>query len=116
MLDNLLRNAWKFSANEPVSHITFKQKADQPRVFSISDNGVGFDMRHANKLFAPFQRLHRVTEFPGTGVGLATVRRIINRHGGSVWAEASMGEGATFYFTLTSARDSQQTCAPKETT
>jgi PAS domain S-box-containing protein len=105
MLDNLLGNAWKFTANEPTSQIIFKQKTDTPGLFYISDNGVGFDMRHAGKLFAPFQRLHRTVEFAGTGVGLATVQRIINRHGGQVWAEATVGEGASFYFTLGSTKD-----------
>jgi PAS domain S-box-containing protein len=107
MLDNLLGNAWKFTAREAVSHITFEQKTDQPGTFYVSDNGVGFDMRHADKLFGAFQRLHRVTDFPGTGVGLATVQRIVNRHGGQVWGEAREGEGATFYFCLESARVSQ---------
>lgn len=104
MLDNLFSNAWKFSARETVSHITFKTKTDQPEMFYISDNGVGFDMRHADKLFGTFQRLHRVTDFPGTGVGLATVQRIVHRHGGRIWAEAQEGEGATFYFSLGTAR------------
>jgi len=100
MIDNLLGNAWKFTSRKPDAHIIFKHKADQPDIFYISDNGVGFDMRHKDKLFGAFQRLHRVKEFPGTGVGLATVQRIIHRHGGRVWAEAREGEGATFYFSL----------------
>jgi light-regulated signal transduction histidine kinase (bacteriophytochrome) len=103
MLDNLLGNAWKFTAREAVSQIIFKQKTDQPGTFYMSDNGVGFDMRHADKLFGAFQRLHRVTDFPGTGVGLATVQRIINRHGGRVWGEAQEGKGATFYFCIETA-------------
>ena len=100
MLDNLLGNAWKFTSQEVVSCITFMRQTDNQEVFHISDNGVGFDTRHADKLFGAFQRLHLVTDFPGTGVGLATVQRIVHRHGGRIWAEAQEGEGATFYFSL----------------
>ena len=107
ILDNLLSNAWKFTSREATSRITFKRKMDDPKVFTISDNGVGFDMRHADKLFGAFQRLHRVTDFPGTGVGLATVQRIVHRHRGRIWAEAQEGEGATFYFSLGPTGESQ---------
>ncbi len=103
LVDNLLGNAWKFSAREAVSRISFGRLRDDPSVFYIRDNGVGFDMRHADKLFGAFQRLHRVTDFPGTGVGLATVQRILRRHGGRIRAEAVEGEGATFYFTFNAA-------------
>lgn len=100
VMDNLLGNAWKFTSQEPKAKINFKRRVDDPTALVISDNGVGFDMRHMDKLFGAFQRLHSTREFPGTGVGLATVQRIIHRHGGRIWAEANEGEGATFYFTL----------------
>ncbi|MCB5189049.1 PAS domain S-box protein [Methylobacillus caricis] len=102
MLENLLGNAWKFTSKTDDARIVFakvKGKDGAP-VFSISDNGAGFDMRYANKLFSPFQRLHRETEFPGTGIGLATVKRIINRHGGRIWAHAEPGKGAVFQFSF----------------
>jgi len=100
MLDNLFGNAWKFTTREEVSRISFSRVPNQNDTYMIRDNGVGFDMRHADKLFGAFQRLHRNVDFPGTGVGLATVQRIVHRHGGKVWAEAKVGEGASFYFTL----------------
>jgi PAS domain S-box-containing protein len=101
LMDNLLGNAWKFTAKVPAAHIEFGkiEKAGTPAFF-VRDNGAGFDMAFAKKLFAPFQRLHTVDEFPGTGIGLATVQRIVRRHGGQTWAEGAVDAGATFYFTL----------------
>jgi two-component system NtrC family sensor kinase len=101
LLNNLLGNAWKFSARKPQPHVEFKtQPAGPERVFYIRDNGAGFDMAHAAGLFQPFKRLHRESEFPGTGIGLATVQRIVSRHGGRVWAEGVAGQGATVFFAL----------------
>lgn len=101
-LENLLGNAWKFTARNPHPAVTFgrAEQSGGPAWF-VRDNGVGFDMRHAVRLFQPFERLHSAREFPGTGIGLATVQRIVQRHGGRVWAEARDGVGATIYFTLT---------------
>lgn len=98
-LDNLISNAWKYSSKKSDSLISLGSKESQDRkVFYVQDNGVGFDMRYADKLYKPFHRLHRNDEFEGTGVGLATVQRIVHRHGGSLWAESQPGKGATFYF------------------
>ncbi|HEY5940989.1 MAG TPA: response regulator [Gemmatimonadales bacterium] len=100
-LENLLENAWKFTGKQPDSRIEFgvTQASGEPTYF-VRDNGAGFDMTYADRLFGPFQRLHAQGEFPGSGIGLATVQRIIHRHGGQVWAEGLVGQGATFQFTL----------------
>jgi PAS domain S-box-containing protein len=100
-LRNLLENAWKFTSKCPQPYIEFGV-TDQAKemVYFIKDNGVGFSMKYADKLFEPFRRLHSEKDYPGTGIGLATVRRIIRRHGGQIWAESKVGKGATFYFTL----------------
>ena len=100
-LDNLLRNGWKYTGKQPHARVEFTAVDENGgRVFVIKDNGAGFDMKYADKLFGVFQRLHSAAEFKGTGVGLATVRRIINRHGGRIWAEGAVDQGAAFYFTL----------------
>jgi len=101
VLENLLGNAWKFTMKKPRAKIElgmFQREGQQ--VYFVRDDGQGFDMAYASKLFGTFQRLHATTEFPGTGIGLASVRRIVHRHGGRTWAEGVEHQAATFFFTL----------------
>ena len=101
LLDNLAGNAWKFTSNVNAARIEFGSiEKEGSRALFVRDNGAGFDMAYAAKMFTPFQRLHTMAEFPGTGIGLATAQRIVHRHGGRIWAEGRVGEGAVFYFTL----------------
>ena len=106
VLTNLLDNAWKFTAQTPDARVEFGATADAQRqpVFFVRDNGAGFDMRYASKLFTPFQRMHRRDEFEGSGIGLVIVQRIVARHGGTISVEAAPGLGATFRFTLAAGR------------
>ena len=113
-LENLLGNAWKFTGQRKGVVIEFGARRDQGTpVFFVRDNGAGFDMTYASKLFAPFQRLHTSHEFPGSGIGLATVQRIIRRHEGEVWAEGKRGEGATVYFRLQKERVASVSESPR---
>lgn len=102
LLENLLGNAWKFTAKAGHAAIELRRVSEDAAmsVFVVRDNGAGFDMAYSEKLFAPFERLHSQDEFPGTGIGLATVSRIVLRHGGRIWAESVPGQGASFYFAL----------------
>jgi light-regulated signal transduction histidine kinase (bacteriophytochrome) len=101
VVGHLLGNAWKFTRHAAAPRIEVGVTGDRERrALFVRDNGAGFDMAFADKLFAPFQRLHTVAEFPGTGIGLASVQRILHRHGGEIWGEGRIGRGATFYFTF----------------
>ncbi len=101
LLGNLLDNAWKYTSREAQASITFgRQQGAEGWVYCVSDNGAGFDMKYADRLFSPFSRLHKNEEFEGVGIGLATVYRIVSRHGGRIWAESSPGDGTSFYFSL----------------
>lgn len=101
VLGNLLGNAWKFTAKGNTTHIAFGRTCNgQGDGFFVRDNGAGFDMKYADRLFEPFRRLHSESEFLGSGIGLATVQRIVHRHGGNIWAEGAVGKGATFYFSV----------------
>jgi light-regulated signal transduction histidine kinase (bacteriophytochrome) len=101
VLENLLGNAWKFTSKIPESRIEMGViEKDGKQTYFVRDNGAGFNMEHAGRLFKPFQRLHAASDFPGTGIGLAIVQQIVRRHGGEVRAEGKVGEGAAFYFTL----------------
>ena len=101
VLDNLLGNAWKFTSRHDRALIKVgAAQTDRGRAFYVQDDGAGFDMRYATNLFGAFQRLHTPDQFEGTGIGLATVQRIVHRHGGTVWAEGEVEKGATFWFTL----------------
>jgi two-component system NtrC family sensor kinase len=109
LLDNLLGNAWKFTAQTSNAQIELSaQTRGLDTVFFVKDNGAGFDMAHASMLFQPFQRLHDAADFPGTGIGLATVQRVVDHHGGRIWAEGTVGRGATVFFTIPSSRGKSQ--------
>jgi light-regulated signal transduction histidine kinase (bacteriophytochrome) len=101
LLDNLIGNSWKFTQHSPNPHVEVgSERRDGELVFFVRDNGAGFDMQYADRLFTPFQRLHSEREYAGTGIGLATVRRIVERHGGRIWVQSAPNQGTTFYFTI----------------
>ena len=106
LMDNLLRNAWKYTSHHDRARIEFGIMRESDRtVYFVKDDGSGFDPNAVDRLFQPFQRLHSAAEFPGSGVGLATVQRVVRRHGGQVWASSEVEKGATFYFTIKASRD-----------
>jgi len=108
-MENLLRNAWKYSSRKDPARIEFGCRNEgEETVFFVRDNGAGFDSAYADRLFRPFQRLHSPADFPGTGIGLATVQRIIARHGGRVWAAGAVNQGAEFCFTLPQNKDDRK--------
>jgi signal transduction histidine kinase len=110
LLENLIGNAWKYTSRHPTAEITFgRNGSDGEVVFYVRDDGAGFDLAYADKLFRPFQRLHTIEEFEGAGVGLATAQRVVRRHGGRIWADAAPEKGATFYFTLPATEDEPET-------
>lgn len=99
LLQNLLGNAWKYTSQSKAANIElFQERREGQNVFTIKDNGAGFDMKHADILFEPFKRLHGVSEFPGSGIGLATVKKVVDLHSGKIWAKSVVGEGASFSF------------------
>ncbi len=101
VLTNLLGNAWKYTGNRELAHIEFGQEIQEgTRAFYVKDNGAGFSKEHADKLFQAFHRLHKDSDFKGTGIGLATVKRILDRQGGKIWAESEEGIGTTFFFSV----------------
>jgi light-regulated signal transduction histidine kinase (bacteriophytochrome) len=104
VLENMFGNAWKFTRGRENASVEFGMIDGGEPAYFVRDNGAGFDMRYVDKLFRPFQRLHTEEQFPGTGIGLATILRVIDRHGGRVWVEAVVGQGATFFFTLPKAK------------
>jgi light-regulated signal transduction histidine kinase (bacteriophytochrome) len=115
VLENLVGNAWKFTSKAAKPSIEIGALKDRGRAtFFVRDNGAGFEMAYADKLFGAFQRLHSASEYAGTGIGLATVQRIVHRHGGRIWAEAEVGKGAVFFFTLAVAAEKAVDAGPVE--
>jgi light-regulated signal transduction histidine kinase (bacteriophytochrome) len=109
LLDNLLGNAWKFTARTTDARIEMRAQTEGADiVYLVKDNGAGFDMDHVSALFRPFQRLHDAADFPGTGIGLATVQRVVDHHGGRIWAHGAVGRGATVFFTVPHSRGRNQ--------